>query len=142
MENISNKVSYVKGLIDGLKIDEASNEGKIFKAILEILDEVNECVDDLYDYQDEMSDRIDLIDDDLATVEDVLLEEDDECDGECCGEFYEMECPKCGETICIDEDALINDESIVCPNCDEEIELDFDCDCDCDDDCDCGCHCE
>ena len=78
MENISNKVSYVKGLIDGLKIDETSNEGKIFKAILEILDEVNECVDDLYDYQDEMSERIDMIDDDLATVEmefQILLDE-------------------------------------------------------------------
>ena len=32
MENISNKIAYLKGLMEGLKFDEKSNEGKVFKA--------------------------------------------------------------------------------------------------------------
>lgn len=136
MENISNQISYLKGLMEGLKFDENSNEGKIFKAILNVLEEIDYSMDDIYDYQDELAEQVDMIDDDLAAVE----EEFADCD-ECCGcddddEYYEVECPSCGEVICLDEDVLCNGDDIICPNCKEPIELDFDCDCDCDDCCD------
>ena len=36
MENISNQLSYVKGLMEGMKFDDKSNEGKIFKALLSV----------------------------------------------------------------------------------------------------------
>ena len=55
MENISNQLSYVKGLMEGMKFDDKSNEGKIFKALLYVLDEINDSIDDLYDYQDEVA---------------------------------------------------------------------------------------
>ena len=136
MENISNQISYLKGLMEGLKFDENSNEGKIFKAILNVLEEIDYSMDDIYDYQDELAEQVDMIDDDLAAVE----EEFADCD-ECCGcddddEYYEVECPSCGEVICLDEDVLCNGDDIICPNCKEPIELDFDCDCDSDDCCD------
>lgn len=136
MENISNQISYLKGLMEGLKFDENSNEGKIFKAILNVLEEIDYSMDDIYDYQDELAEQVDMIDDDLAAVE----EEFADCD-DCCGcddddEYYEVECPSCGEVICLDEDVLCNGDDIICPNCKEPIELDFDCDCDCDDCCD------
>ena len=79
MENISNQLSYVKGLMEGMKFDDKSNEGKIFKALLSVLDEINESIDDLYDYQDEVAEQVDLIDEDLAAVEEELLD-CDECD--------------------------------------------------------------
>ena len=77
MENISNQLSYVKGLMEGMKFDDKSNEGKIFKALLSVLDEINESIDDLYDYQDEVAEQVDLIDEDLAAVEEELLDCDD-----------------------------------------------------------------
>ena len=63
-------------------------------------------------------------------------EDDDDC---CCGDddCYEIECPNCGETICVD-DGILEDGSIDCPNCGTLLEFDFDDDCCCgDDDCDC-----
>ena len=40
MENISNSISYLKGLMEGLDIDTSSKEGKIFEAIMDVLDEI------------------------------------------------------------------------------------------------------
>ena len=51
-------------------------------------------------------------------------------------DYFEIQCPNCGEDVMIDFDMIDDDNAIVCPNCHEEIELEFDCDCD-DDDCDC-----
>ncbi len=138
MENISNKLSYVQGLMDGLKFDEKSNEAKVFNALLQVLEEVNDAIDDLYDYQDEIAEQVDLIDEDLAAVEEEILDCDCDCD-DCCDcddEYYEVECPECGEIVCVDESVLLNDEDIFCPNCDTQIEIDLD-DCDCEDCCDC-----
>ena len=57
----------------------------------------------------------------------------EECDCGCCGgdceddfEYYEIDCPTCGETICIDEDFFDGDDDIVCPKCGETIEIDVD----------------
>ena len=65
---------------------------------------------------------------------------EDDCDCDFDDEvFYEVTCGKCGETICIDEDTLLEGE-IICPVCSEVLEFDFsDLDCCCGDDCDCGC---
>ena len=136
MENISNQISYLKGLMEGLKFDENSNEGKIFKAILNVLEEIDYSMDDIYDYQDELAEQVDMIDDDLAAVEEEFADCDECCECDDDGEYYELECPSCGEVICLDEDVLCNGDDIICPNCKEPIELDFDCDCDCDDCCD------
>ncbi|MBQ5885019.1 MAG: hypothetical protein IIW79_01225, partial [Clostridia bacterium] len=84
---------------------------------------------------------------DLGAVEEDLYDDEDEDDCDCCcgdEDFYEVECPACHETICLDEDMLCEGE-IECPNCGTDLEFDFDeCDCcgddcDCDSDCDCGC---
>ena len=37
---ISEKVAYLKGLMEGLNIDEQTNEGKLFTAIVDVLDEI------------------------------------------------------------------------------------------------------
>ena len=136
MENVSNQIAYLKGLMKGLEIDESTKEGKIFEAIIDALDEINDTIDDLYDYQDEIAEQVDMIDDDLAEVEEELI--DGCCDGDCdcCDydddlfdddiEYYEIECPNCHDVICIDEDCFEDDDEIVCPNCKEAIEINFD----------------
>ena len=37
--NISEKVAYIKGLSEGLSLDETTKEGKLIAAIIDILDE-------------------------------------------------------------------------------------------------------
>ena len=131
MENISKQISYLRGLMDGLDYGTDSKEGKIFDCILNVLDEIDASIDDLYDYQDEIAEQVDIIDEDLAAIESEFAEE---CDC-CCNddyddiddlEYYELDCPSCGETICIDEDFFDGDDDLICPKCGETIEIDLD----------------
>lgn len=131
MENVTKRISYLKGLMDGLGVEADSEEMKIYNAILEVLEEINDTIDDLYDYQDELAQQVDLIDDDLAGVEEELIgccddDGDDDYDYDDDLEYYELECPECGDIICIDEDCFEGDDEIICPNCKKPIEIDFD----------------
>ena len=127
------KVAYMKGLMEGMKLDEASNEGKLFALIAEILDDLSNDVADLEDYVTELTEQVDAVDEDLNLLEEDFYEEweeDDDCDGCCCDcddeEYYDVTCPSCGEEFEVDEDTLL-DGGIDCPNCGENLEFDFDC---------------
>ena len=137
--NTSEKVAYVKGLAEGLGYDNTSKEGKILAAILDILEDVAHDIEDLEENAWDLGEAIDQVSDDLAEIEELVYDEDfddDEDEDEdyepcscCCGEdedepvFYEVTCPKCGNTITIDEDVL-DLGAIDCPNCGEELEFD------------------
>ena len=129
MENISNQLSYLKGLIDGIKVDPESDYGRIFEGILNVLDEINDSIDDIMEYHDELADQVDLIDEDLAVIEEELSDEDDFDDDEDF-EYYEIDCPKCGANVCLDEDFFDTDNPVTCPECGEEFDIEFECDCD------------
>ena len=141
MENLTEKVSYLKGLCDGLEINHETKEGKMIIGILDVLDEMAATICDIDDEQFEMQELIDEIDEDLGSLEEEFYGDCDcDCDCDDCdcdedSEFFVLECPNFGETICFEDSELFND-GVVCPNCGEEIDLDFDCDCDCED-CDC-----
>ncbi len=132
------KVAYVKGLMEGMEMDDKTKEGKLFGLIIDILDELAEDVADLQDYAEELTEQVDAVDEDLNALEEDFYDEwyEDDCDC-CCGcddedeEYYDVTCPSCGEDFEVDEDTLL-DGGIDCPNCGEHLEFDFDCDCDCD----------
>lgn len=140
---ITEKVAYLRGLSEGLGIEENGKEGKVIKAIIDTLDDIAFSVADLEDGFGELCDQIDLIDEDLETLEEdyysEIDDEDDDADeDDFDDELYEVECPACGDTICIDED-ILDEGEIECPNCGELLEFDFEFeegDCDCGD---CGC---
>ncbi len=144
--DICEKIAYIKGLAEGLSIDDSTKEGKILNAIIDLLGDITEEICDIEDGCDELMEQIDAVDEDLASLEDIIYE-DDECDCDCCDEdcdceddeIYEIECPACNDVIYLDADMLA-EEGMVCPNCGTDLEFDFDgCDCE---DCDCGCDCE
>ena len=137
----SEKVAYLKGLAEGLDIDKKSEEGKLFAAIIDTLEELAGDIADLENNSWELGEAIDQVSDDLEDLEDYVYDDDDEDedeedddedwdddDGECCccGDepvFYEVTCPACGNTITIDEDVL-DLGAIECPNCGETLEFD------------------
>ncbi len=134
---VTEKVAYIKGLVDGLDLDAKKDEVKVIKAIIDLLDDMAMSVSDLEEGLDVVCDQVDEIDEDLSDLETYVYECDDDdcfCDDDDC---YEIECPNCGETICVDDD-ILEDGSIDCPNCGTLLEFDFDDDCGCCDD-DCGC---
>jgi transcription initiation factor IIE alpha subunit len=119
---VSEKVAYLKGLMEGLKIDAESDNGKMFKAIIDVLDEVALEIEDLTDEVMEVGDGLDVISDDLADVEEMLYDDEDEDDDE---PVYMTTCPECEEKIYFDEDYL-EDGTVVCPNCGAKLEFDAD----------------
>ena len=50
---LSEKSAYLKGLMDGLKLDTEKDEGKMIAAIVDMLSDVAETVSDLEDVLEE-----------------------------------------------------------------------------------------
>ena len=147
---ISEKSAYLKGLMDGLKLDTETNEGKMIAAIVDLLGDMTKKVVDIEDTTIAISDELDEIEEDLDAIEDYILDEeddedddyvdedgwdDDEDDEEDDGEegfdfgdeettVYEVQCA-CGNIIDFDEDEL-ESGSIVCDKCGETLEFSFD----------------
>ncbi len=155
---IKEKAAYVKGLAEGLELDNDKKETKVINAIMDWMTDISTSFGDLEEDVDDICEQMSVLDEDLCAVENEVFDEDDCdcCDCDCCGcddEIYEVKCPVCGEKTCFDEDTLC-DREINCPNCGELLEFDFECsddgcvcgcgcgsDCDCGEDCACGCGC-
>lgn len=135
MNYLKERVAYLKGLAEGMQISDSTNEGKLLKAIIDVMDDVALAVDDIEEVQEQLSEQIDSMDEDIAEIErEVFDEEFEEEDDEetVAGEF---DCPHCGGKVTI-EDASLNEDkdAINCPHCHKDIEIEWECDCDdCDD---------
>lgn len=137
MMTITEKVAYLKGLADGMKLSAETNEGKLLLAVIDTLEDMALTVSDMEDSVAELSAQVDEIDDDLGSVEEDLYGDECDCDDEDDDEdfddtLYEVECPSCGDIICLDE-GMLDEGEIDCPNCGEKLEFDFEevdgCDC-------------
>ena len=144
--NISEKVAYIKGLAEGLNCDD-----KVVNAILDVLGDIANAIGGLKEDAEYLESYIEEIDEDLGALEEDYYEidedecdccdcdDDDDCDCCCDDDFIEVECPACGDTICLEDE--IDPDHVICPACGAE----FTCVCDCcdedDDDCDCDCGC-
>ncbi len=144
---ISEKSAYLKGLMDGLKLNTESDEGKMIAAIVDLLGDVTKKVVDIEDTTIAISDELDEIEEDLDAIEDYILDEDEDYDEEDEDDWsyeeddeeddseegfdfgdeettiYEVQCA-CGNIIDFDEDVL-ESGSIVCDKCGETLEFSF-----------------
>ena len=146
---ISEKSAYLKGLMDGLKLNTESDEGKMIAAIVDLLGDMAKRVTDIEETTIAISDELDEIEEDLDAIEDFIMDEDDEEDFDGFGDYddeddeddwddeedyeegfdfgdedttiYDVECA-CGNVIDFDEETL-EKGSIVCPNCGETLEF-------------------
>ena len=155
---VTEKTAYLKGLLEGMKIDDGTDQGKLLAAIVDTLNDVALAVSDLESDAAETAENVEMLEDAIEeleemeeTIDDIceVLEDccdcdcDDEDDDECgCDEtFYQLACPTCGEEICVDEDVL-EKGGMKCPACGEELEFDLS-QLDGEDEDGCGCeHCK
>jgi len=136
--SVAKKVEYLKGLAEGLGVDDSSKEGKLLLAIIGVLDDMSDSIGEMVEYVNELTDQVDAIDEDLDSLEDDFYDDDDD-DCDCCefdSDYYDVECPQCSQEFTIDEETLLDGE-VVCPSCGEKLEFELECDCD-DDHCDCN----
>ena len=147
---INEKSAYLKGLMDGLHLDQETAEGKMIAAIVDLLGDVTKKLTAVEDTTIAISDELDEIEEDLDAIEDFIMDEDDDWDEEDDEEYedaeeedwdedeefeegfdfgdedttiYEVECA-CGNIIDFDEETL-EKGSIICDNCGETLEFSF-----------------
>ena len=88
----SEKVAYLKGLAEGMGIQEDGGQGKLFHVIIDILEDLSLDLADTKDALVDLTDGVEEINEDLAELE---------------NEFYESPCSCCGGD---DEDEEYDDE--------------------------------
>ena len=134
MSNLTDRVSYLKGLAEGLKLNAESNEGKLIEKMLDVLADLAAEVEDLRADHDDLNEYVESIDSDLSEMEDMLFGEEDEdgcgCGGHChCHDdededdedddesLVEYTCPHCGEEMTFEVENFDFDEDYLCPSC-------------------------
>ena len=63
--DICEKIAYIKGLAEGLSLDETTKEGKILVAIIDLLGDITDEICEIEDGCDELMEQIDAVDEDL-----------------------------------------------------------------------------
>jgi len=129
--SVTERVAYIKGLMEGMELDKNAKETKLFAAIIDALEDIALELSD-------NTDRIDALDADLAELEDEVYEAqddwmgpmddwyDDEDDDDDDG-VYEFECPNCHETVYFDDSIFDDDEDfeLECPACGAKLDSIF-----------------
>lgn len=137
----SERAAYIRGLLEGLELDQNDKQVKVLNAIVELLDDLCLSIEEMEEAYDELSGQVDEIDEDLGSLEEDFYEiDEDDCgcgchchddddedyddfdDEEC---YFEVTCPTCGDTIELNGE-MLDEGSIDCPNCGEKLEFDFD----------------
>ena len=77
---ITERAAYIKGLAEGLGIDESTKEGKVIKALIDAFDDMALTVSDLEAELDELTEQVETIDEDLGSLEEDYYDLDDDCD--------------------------------------------------------------
>ena len=95
---IGEKVSYIKGLAEGLKVDESTNEGKVITAILDVLGEMAENLAEVDEELDDVADVMTDLEESVTDLEDdvygntIRFDYDQAAKGE-------IDCPNCGAAL-------------------------------------------
>ena len=132
MTDLKSRISYLRGLADGLDLSE-TKEKRLMMEIVNVLEDMSNTIEDLDMDIEETAEYLESIDEDLSDLEeDYYGEEDDECD---CGfeedddydpfcdcdfeedDCVEVECCNCHEKVHIDEDLIDEEGQTECPNC-------------------------
>ncbi len=122
MSHLMDKVSYLRGLMEGMKLDTSTNEGMLISRMIDVLGDMAAEVADLADAHEELSDFVDTIDEDLNEIEELFADADPDDD-----DFEEID----DEDDEIDDDELDEECTGDCGSCsgcadDEDGEEEYD----------------
>lgn len=136
MSYVKEKVSYLRGLFDGLELEESS-QTKLFNAMIDVMDsiadaiddneatidELDECISDIYDSLEEVEEDFYGLLNELDELDEMDDEEDDDNDEFPFDEddFIEVQCPNCDDIIYFDQEMLSSKEDLICPSCNKNI---------------------
>lgn len=150
MSDLSKKVGYLKGLMEGMDFSNDPSKEKLFNAMADLMGELGDRVEAMEELLDDLNDYVESIDDDLAALEgdhenDFPFSEDDDED-EYLSDLQESEdqlhllngnadeddeistlagalCPDCKKMFFVSVDDP-EDASYQCPHCGKHIQPD------------------
>ena len=130
MSKVGEKVAYLKGLAEGLGVNDETEQGKLMLAMIDTLEALAKNSEETDERVGELSEYVEEIDSDVSDLEEALFseeddddeedeedDEEDEDDDEDGDGLIEYECPHCGTVIFFDENAFDMEEEHLCPNC-------------------------
>lgn len=77
VKHLIEKVSYLKGMAEGMNLENRNEEGRLLVEMLDLLDELVVELERSHDRQEELHDYVDAIDEDLMDVESMIFDDDD-----------------------------------------------------------------
>jgi len=147
--SIAKRITYLKGLAEGLGLGRDTKEEKILQVMIEILDDISLELTELKEEIISLDEDVCELAEGVDELEDTLYEEPESCvcpsaaapaappvaSGHAHEKanvqlakpplFYSVVCPSCQNEITVDEDVL-DLGAIDCPNCGEKLEFDLD----------------
>ncbi len=127
MSELTDRVAFLRGLAEGMQLDDSKPENKLMLKMLDVMDELAKDNDELHKALDELNEYMESIDEDLSDMEEDIYgdmsddDEDDEDDGNEDDDeddrTVEYACPYCGEVMVFDVERFDFDEDYLCPNC-------------------------
>ncbi|MCQ2458459.1 MAG: phage terminase large subunit family protein [Clostridia bacterium] len=143
MSKLTDRISYLQGLAEGMKLNPDKDSHKLILEMLDVLGDVGAELEAQQEAHDELDEYVMSIDEDLADLEAELYDDDDEfCSGDCanCEEDCEAddedfeddadddddgvlvyECPHCGHEVEFEPEDVDFDENAKCPECGGEL---------------------
>ena len=133
MSKLTDRISYLKGMADGMKLNMDKDSNKLMLEMLTVMGEMAEEMAAMTEAHNDLNEYVESIDDDLADLEETLFgEEDGEIDEEMAegdededdlgdDDLIVYACPHCGHEIEFSASDVDFDEDFLCPACDKPI---------------------
>jgi phage FluMu protein Com len=119
MSNLRERIAYLQGLAEGLKLGEGDQKDKIIREVISVLADFADELENLQVAVEDLEMYLEDIEEDLEDFEE---DEEDFFSEEQVDQqvkYIEVECPRCHDIICFEED-ILDDEDVIevtCPNC-------------------------
>ena len=133
MSKLTDRISYLKGMAAGMKLNMDKDSNKLMLEMLTVMGEMAEEMAAMTEAHNDLNEYVESIDDDLADLEETLFgEEDGEIDEEMAegdededdlgdDDLIVYACPHCGHEIEFSASDVDFDEDFLCPACDKPI---------------------
>ena len=141
--SVTKRVTYLKGLAEGLNLGSDTKEEKLLQIIIEVLEEMAVEIEELSENVTAIDDDMSVLVEDMQELEEIFFDEE-ESSCSCASpnvvdeisaqnepnvkdtgpQFYGLNCPTCQSEINIEASAL-RQGVINCPSCKERLELEL-----------------
>ena len=123
MSKLTDRVSFLKGMAAGMKLNMEKDANKLMMEMLSLMGEMAEEMQQMAEAHADLNDYVESIDDDLADLEETLFGDEDALEDE--DDLEDVDVDDMDDLDDEDEDEPADDEliSYACPSCEHVIEF-------------------